>query len=85
MQKTNRSAESKILDKQIKKERYIAWFEDREESKAFTKDTDAFLQYILSGKGTDVEKFINTYAREDGSKITSLDTVKVLTHLELHG
>ena len=72
------AAESKILDKQIKKERYIAWFEDREESKAFTKDTDAFLQYILSGKGTDVEKFIQTYAREDGSKITSLDTVRTL-------
>ena len=72
------AAESKILDKQIKKERYIAWFEDREESKAFTKDTDAFLQYILSGKGTDVEKFIQTYAREDGSKITSLDTIRTL-------
>ena len=72
------AAESKILDKQIKKERYIAWFEDREESKTFTKDTDAFLNYILSGKGTDVEKFISTYQREDGSKITSLDTVRSL-------
>ena len=62
------AAESKILDKQIQKERYIAWYEDREESKAFTKDTDAFLQYILSGKGTDVEKFIKDTMREDGSK-----------------
>ena len=62
------AAESKILDKQIQKERYNAWFEDREESKTFTKDTDAFLNYILSG----------TYEREDGSKITSLDTVRSL-------
>ena len=57
------AAESKILDKQIQKERYNAWFEDREKNKTFTKDTDAFLQYILSGKGTDVEKFISTYTK----------------------
>ena len=72
------SAESKILDKQIQKERYNAWFDDREDKKKFTKDTDAFLQYILAGNGTDVEKFLNTYKREDGSSITSLDTTNTL-------
>ena len=72
------AAESKILDKQIQKERYNAWFEDRENKKTFTKDTDAFLQHILSGKGTDVESFINEYTRADGSKITSLDTANTL-------
>ena len=71
-------AESKILNKQIQTARYNAWFDDREDKKTFTKDTDAFLQYILSGKGTDVEKFLSEYKRADGSSITSLDTTNTL-------
>ena len=42
------SAESKILDKQIQKERYNAWFDDREEKEKIYKRYRCFLTiYII--------------------------------------
>ena len=72
------SATSKILGKREDKERYDAWKEDRNKNKTAISDADAFLDYILQGKGIDVEEFVKDYVREDGSKITSLTTVNGL-------
>ena len=72
------SATSKILGKREDTERYEAWKEDRNKNKTAISDADAFLDYILQGKGIDVEEFVKDYVREDGSKITSLTTVNGL-------
>ena len=72
------SATSKILGKREDQERYDAWKEDRNKNKTAISDADAFLDYILQGKGIDVEEFVKDYVREDGSKITSLTTVNGL-------